>query len=138
MHHLLPVLAAAVFAQKGAGLVTPPMSNTSVSQAGAEEIPPSSLPRATCSQAAAMTEPCVEAESGAMESWAATGSLTANEVAPSDSIATSESQPAPDPQDMMGSQPSTAFETTAGSRETMPDDMVPDNDLTQQLMAADL
>jgi hypothetical protein len=39
---------------------------------------------------------------------------------------------------MMGSQPSPAFETTAGSRETMPDDMVPDNDLTQQLMAADL
>ncbi|KAH7459841.1 hypothetical protein FOMA001_g19812 [Fusarium oxysporum f. sp. matthiolae] len=139
MHHILLMLAAAGFARKSFGLATPLQSDNLLPQGKSVDILTSSLPTEACSDTAVVTEPEVTAEPEASETIAAAAPFNeADSLTPSDRVLPSVSQPSTDPQGTAESQPLTSLQTAIEATETQAGDMTPDNDLTQQLMAADL
>ncbi|RKK92963.1 hypothetical protein BFJ70_g17757, partial [Fusarium oxysporum] len=139
MHHILLMLAAAGFARKGFGLATPLQSDNLLPQGKSVDVLTSSLPTEACSDTAVVTEPEVTAEPEASETIAAAAPFNeAASLTPSNQTLPSASQPFTNPQGTAESQPLTSLQTADEASETQAGDMTPDNDLTQQLMAADL
>ncbi|RBA12856.1 cupin [Fusarium proliferatum] len=133
------MLAAAGFARKGFGLATPLQSGNLLPQGKSVNNLTSSLPTKPCSDTAVMTEPGVTAEPDASETIAAAAPFNeAGSLTPSGRVLPSASQPFTELQGTAEPQPMTAPQTAAEASETQAGDMTPDNDLTQQLMAADL